>query len=195
MISLNLLPPERKELFRWRQYTKKIILNGSKLIFLLFCFFIPLLSIYIYLLGEIKALDSQIGSSESTANVRQLNSLEKSFKKINNIFIKINKISENQIYWTSVIEKLATIIPPNAQIISLQIEPDGKFIIIGSAATREDVLEFGKRLKNSSDFSDIQTPLDNLIKRNDVDFKFSGAIMLDNFIAKEKVRLQTADQI
>lgn len=195
MISLNLLPRERKELFRWRQYTKKIILNGGKLIFLLFCFFIPFLSIYIYLFGEINSLDSQIGLYENTANMRQLNSLEKSFKEINNMFVKINKISENQIYWTSVIEELTAIMPLNVQIISLQIEPDGKFIIIGNAATREDVLEFGKRLKNSTDFGDIQTPLDNLIKRNDIDFKFSGTIILDNFIAKEKVRLQTTDQI
>ncbi|MBU3925337.1 PilN domain-containing protein [Patescibacteria group bacterium] len=183
MISLNLLPPERKEIFRWRQYVKKTILNGIRLIFLLICFFVPLFAINIYLLGEINILDAQIDSYEKTENIHQLNSMEKSFKEINSALVKINKINEGQIYWISVFEKITTITPPNIQIFSLQIETDGGFVIVGNAKTREDVLEFGKRLKNSSDFSDIQTPLDNLIKSDDIDFKFMGKIILDNFKA------------
>lgn len=190
MISLNLLPPERKEIFRWRQYVKKAILNGIRLIFLLICFFVPLFAINIYLLGEINVLNTQIDSYEKTENIHQLNSMEKSFKEINNALVKINKINEGQIYWISVFEKITAIIPPNIQIFSLQIEPDGGFVIVGNAKTREDVLEFGKRLKNSSDFSDIQTPLDNLIKSDDIDFKFTGKIMLDNFKAKGGVKAE-----
>ncbi|MDP3056932.1 MAG: PilN domain-containing protein [bacterium] len=189
MISLNLLPPGRKEIFRWRQYIKKVILNGIGIIFLLICFSVPLFAINIYLQGEINVLDTQIDSYEKTESVHQLNSMEKSFKQINNALVKIDKIGGEQIYWIDVLEKITTIIPPNIQIFSLQIDPDGGFIVVGNAKTREDVLEFGKRLKNSSDFSNIQTPLDNLIKSDDVDFKFSGKIILDNFKAKSGVKI------
>lgn len=181
MISLNLLPPSRKETFRWRQYIKKIILNGIRIIFLLICFSVPLYAINIYLLGEINALDTQIAYYEKTDSIHELNIMEKSFREINNSLIKINKISEQQISWMDVFEKISAIIPSNIQIFSLQIEPDGAFTVVGNAKTREDVLEFGKRLKNSSDFSNIQTPLDNLIKSGDIDFRFTGKIMLDNF--------------
>lgn len=190
MISLNLLPPGRKEIFRWRQYIKKVILNGIGIIFLLICFSVPLFAINIYLQGEINVLNTQIDSYEKTESVHQLNSMEKSFKQINNALVKINKISEEQISWIDVFEKITTIIPPNIQIFSLQIDPDGGFIVVGNAKTREDVLEFGKRLKNSSDFSNIQTPLDNLIKSDDVDFKFSGKIILDNFKIKNKAKAE-----
>lgn len=163
---------------------KKVILNGIRIIFLLICFSVPLFVINIYLLGEINVLNTQIGSYEKTENMLQMNSIEKSFKDINNALAKINKISEQQILWIDVFEKITTIIPLDIQIFSLQIEPDGEFVIIGNAKKRENVLDFGKRLKSSSDFSDIQTPLDNLIKSDDIDFKFSGKIILDNFKAK-----------
>lgn len=195
MISLNLLSPERKKMFYWRKNTKKVIAGGIKIICMLIFFSVPLLAINIYLVGKINALDAQIVSFENTANVRQLNSVEKSFKEINNIFIKVNKISEDQIYWSDVFDKLIKITPLNAQIFSLEIDPEGKFTFAGKAKTREDVLELGRRLKNSPDFKDIQTSLDNLTKRNDVDFKFSGNILLDNFKAKTKVRMENTDQI
>lgn len=181
MISLNLLPRERKEIFRWRQYTKKVISNGIKTIFLLICFSVPLGAINFYLAEEIKTLNVQNELSEKTESMRQLNSIEKSFKEINNAFVKINKISENQIYWGDVFSKIISSIPPNIQIFSLQVEPDGAFAITGNAKMREDVLELEKRFKNSADFTDIQTPLDNLIKREDINFKFSGNIILNNF--------------
>lgn len=189
MISLNLLPPERKEIFRWRQYIKKVILNGIGITFLLICFSVPFFAINIYLQGEINVLNTQIDSYEKTENMHQLNSMEKSFKEINTALVKINKISEEQISWIDVFEKITTIIPPNIQIFSLQIDSDGGLIVVGNAKTREDVLEFGKRLKNSSDVSNIQTPLDNLIKSDDIDFKFSGKIILDNFKIKNKVKI------
>jgi len=194
MISLNLLPPARKEIFRWRQYTKKVILYGIRIIFLLICFSVPLFAINIYLTGEINALGTQIDSYEKTASMHQLNSTEKSFKEINNALVKINKISGEQISWIDVFGKITAIIPPNIQIFSLQIDPDGGFAVIGNAKTREDVLEFGKRLKNSSDFGNIQTPLDNLIKSDDIDFRFSGKIMLDNFKVKNRAKTEKTNQ-
>lgn len=195
MISLNLLPPDRKEIFKWRQYTKKIILHGIKTIFLLLCFSAPLFAINIYLKGEINVLETQINSFEKTENINQLNAMEKSFKEINNALVKINKISDEQILWNDVFDKIIEIIPANIQIFSLQIEPDGAFVVVGNAKTREDVLEFGKRLKNSSDYKDIQTPLDNLIKSVDIDFKFSGKIILDNFKVKNTVKQEAKNQI
>lgn len=185
MISLNLLPFRRKELFFWRKRTKKIILNGIKMIVLLVFFIIPLYAINFYLTKEIGILNAQIEAYEKTESVRQLNLMEKSFKDINKFLIKIDKISEGQVYWSSIFKKISAIIPFNVQIFSLQIDPSGIFTITGNAKTREDVLELGKRLKSSADFSDIQAPLDNLIKSEDINFRFSGNIILDNFKKKK----------
>lgn len=195
MISLNLLPPERKELYRWRKNTKKAILAGIKIVFILVCFTVQFLVLDIYLAGENKALDIQINSIENTTNIKQLNSVEKSFKNLNNILVKINNISNEQVYWSSILEEIIEITPVGVQLFSLEIDSDGKFIVIGKAKAREKVLDFGKKLKNSPDFKDIQTPLDNIIKSSDIDFKFTGIILLDNFKAKEKVRKENIDQI
>lgn len=181
MISLNLLPPERKEIFRWRQYTKKVILNGIKTIVLLICFLIPLFAVDIYLSGEISAINAQINSYENMESTRQMNTMEKSFKQLNNILVKINKISAEQVSWISVFEEINSIIPSNIQISSLQIEPNGSFVITGKAKTREDVLEFGKRFKESSNFSDTLMPPDVFTKKENINFNFKGSVILNNF--------------
>lgn len=186
MISLNLLPPGRKIAFRWRSYVKKVISSGIKTTFLLACFSVPLFAVNIYLKGEIDAIKTKISSAENTESMKKIDSMEASFKQINNILLRVDKLSAEQISWIDVFKKMTDIIPYNVQIFSLQIGQDGSLTIIGKAKTREDVLEFGKRLKNSSDFSDIQTPLDNLIRSYDIDFKFTGNIKLDNFKLYEK---------
>lgn len=188
MISLNLLPFSRKEIFHWRQQTKKVISRGIKTIFLLIFFVIPLYMIDFYLTEEIKVLGAQIESSESTESMRQLNSIEKSFKEINSTLVKINKFSEDQIYWEDIFSKISLNIPLNVQLFSLQIESDGVFSITGNAKTREDVLELGKRFKDSDSFSDIQTPLDNLIKKEDINFRFNGKIILEDFKRNDGVK-------
>jgi len=190
MISLNLLPPGRKEAFRWRQHTKKVISIGIRMIFLLICFSVPLFAINIYLSGEINAINTEIKLYEDTESIQRLNTMERSFKNINNALIKINKISDEQISWFDVFEKITIITPSNIQVLSLQIDSDGKFVIVGNAETREDVLEFGKRLKNSTDFSDIQTPLDNLIRSTNIDFKFTGKVLLDRFKVNSIKKMQ-----
>lgn len=180
-------------MFRWRRYLKKIISSGIKIIFLLICFSVPLFVINIYLMGEISVLNAQIDSSENTESMKRLKTMEKSLKETNNAFVKIDKIGKEQISWVGVFGKIVEIIPPNIQIISLQIEPNGALTIVGNAKTREDVLEFGKRLKNSADFSDIQTPLDNLTKSNNIDFKFTGNILLNNFKKQEELKTGKVD--
>ncbi len=148
------------------------------------CFSVPLFLINIYLREEVNVINAKIASYENTEKINQLNLMEKSFTDINNELIRINKISQGQVYWNNVLEEIMAIIPQDIQIFSLQIEPDGGMTIIGNAKSREDVLVFGKKLKSSSNFSDIKTPLDNLTKSDDIEFKFSGKILLDNFRAE-----------
>lgn len=174
---------------------KKVISVGIKVIFLLVCFSVPLFAINIYLMGEINVVNTQIDSYENTEQMKRLNTMEKSFKEINNALVKINKISDEQVSWIAVFGKITSIVPPNIQIFSLQIEPNGALTIAGNAKTREDVLEFGKRLKNSSDFNSIQTPLVNLTKSSDIDFKFTGNIVLNNFKGPAGLKMEEISQL
>lgn len=194
MLSLNLLPPERKESFYWRTLTKGAIFWGGRLLIILVFFSMNFLMINLYLYNQASDLDQIILNYENTDKVREIKSLEMSAREINNTLEGIDKIGENQIYWDDALDEVMQVIPSEVQIYSLEIDPTGKFVIIGIAKTREQVLALQSNLNSSPDFKDIQFPYDNLTKPNDVEFKFTGTFLLDKFKASEKVKTDKADQ-
>jgi len=188
MISLNLLPPERKEAYHWRSLRKTAIFNSIIILSLLVYFCLPFIVINVYLYAKAKDLDQDIYSYEQKEKIKEINSIEKSARSINNTLVSIAKLSEDQVYWTNALEDVVNKIPSGIQIFSLEITPEGNFSLIGKAQTRDEILELEKNLKQSSNFKDIQFPFENLKKKTDVDFKFTGIFLLDNFKAKEKIK-------
>lgn len=188
MLSLNLLTPERKEMFYWRTLIKRVIHWGIKILLVLFIFSIHFLIINLYLDYQIGSLNKEIASYENTDKVKEIRQAEESSKKINEVLVNINKISEEQIYWQDVLDELVGIIPSNIQIFSMEIGLKGEFMISGMAKKRKDLLLFEEKLEGSSDFKNIQLPLENLTQKDDVNFQLKGDFLLDKFRAAEKIK-------
>ncbi len=188
MLSLNLLTPERKEMFRWRTRTKSVVFWGIKILSILFVFSAHFIAINLYMGYEISKLDKDIASYENTEKVKEIRQTEESSKKINETLISINKISEEQVYWRDALEEFIGIIPANVQIFSMDIGLGGKFMVAGVAKSRKDLLYFGEKMKGSADFKNIQLPMENLTKKDDVDFQFKGDFLLDRFKGAEKIK-------
>jgi len=200
MISLNLLPPERKEMYFWRARVKNTFFWGSKILAILMFFCLPFLLINFFIKNKINDLNNKIFVLEQTQEMKQMEELGKSSQSLNDTLDKIDKISGNQICWTEALAEIIKNIPSGVQIFSLEITPidskdqvstpeKGKFAVIGKAKTRDDVLALEKNLKSSENFENIESPLDNLVKRSEVEFKFTGNFILDNFKAKKKANL------
>lgn len=187
MISLNLLPTERKELYLWRIRRKKVILAGITVISVLLYFCLPFIAINLYLYKTSNDLDREIYAYEQTPQLKEIKSIEKSTRELNSNLAAIAKLNENQVYWTDVLGEVMGKIPADVQIFSLDIAPEGNFAVVGRAKTRDGVLALEKNLKRSGNFENIQFPFDNLKTKMDADLKFTGNIRLDKFKAKEKI--------
>lgn len=188
MLSLNLLTPERKEMFHWRTRTKSVIFWGIRILSVLFVFSAHFVAINLYLNYEIGKLDKDIASYEDTEKVKEIRQAEESSKKINQTLISINRISEEQVYWSDALEEFIGIIPSNVQIFSIEIGLGGKFTIAGMAKSRKDLLYFEEKMKYTDEFKDIQLPMENLTKKDNVDFQFRGEFLLEKFTAAEKIK-------
>lgn len=195
MISLNLLPPERKEILYWIGLTKNVIFWGSFVFMILVFLSLPFWVSRLYLNSTLNDLDQKIGFYKYNTSLQQMSFLEKSSKNINDILMNIDKIGAEQIYWQKVLAEITGAVPAGAQIFSLELNskyasgevlsPDeGSFTIIGRAKTRDAVLALQANLESSADFKDIQAPLDNLVKKTDADFKFRGTVLFKNFKQK-----------
>lgn len=194
MLSLNLLTPERKDMYYWRMLAKSVIFWSIRILSILFIFSALFFIINLYLDYQISKMDREISTFENTEKVKKIKTAEEASKKINEILVNINKISEEQIYWSDALKEFIGIIPADVQIFSMDIGPGGKFTIAGMAKTRKDLLVFNEKLKNAPDFKNIQLPLESLTEKDDVKFQFNGEFLLDKFKASEKIKLQDIEE-
>lgn len=174
MLNLNLLPPKEIRKLEIRRFGE---LLGSFAIWILFFFIIfsLFLSSVIFCLSII--LKSQIELIEIRNNdqkTKYLIEIEDKTKKLNESLAKINLKQKEIILWTPIIEELSKITPVGVYLtnFSYHVSLD-KINLRGIANTRANFLSFQDKLSESTCFSEIEAPLSNLIKQNDVDFVFN----------------------
>jgi len=173
MITLNLLPPNKKK----DLYLTQVYFKIKNLIFFVFL----IISIFaITLMGAKFVLqnffvDTVDQSSLLVKNVQVYN------EEIQLLSLKLDqadKIQKEHINWQPFIHELTSQIPENVILNSLTINED-KLIISGVAKQRNDLLNLDNNLKKLDSLSNINIPLDNLLKKEQVDFILKADLKLD----------------
>ena len=105
--------------------------------------------------------------------------------KVNQELDDVEKIQSDYVAWSGIMAEFSEIIPPHNRVESLSLDAvNQKFFMKGFSQTRDDLLALEKQLDNSSLFYDIDSPLSNLLKSENIQFEFSGKINL-NMAEKE----------
>jgi hypothetical protein len=65
---------------------------------------------------------------------------------------------------------------PGIIVSEFTIDETANVTITGNAATRNDLLAFEQRLRDSSRFRDLASPLANIIQEVNINFNLRGAI-------------------
>ncbi len=173
-ISLNLLPAERKKAI-------DIILSYKYLrvvTFLLLGFTFVASSLVVA--ARLLLLDNLNELLSTSMTVNQKNtSLDKEISQLNNELKNINSIQNDFTKWSTVLGNIAAIIPSNIEIKYLNIEKaSGHFDLSGRARERADYLKLKDNLEKFPYLQKLETPLTNLLVRQNVDFQFSGQMNL-----------------
>ncbi len=183
MIKLNLLSSQEKEEIRWEKINRILIINGTVIIAELVIFIVLLLTMDFYLSREFFKIDNLVIQKQQEAEVREIEELKVKTQSFNERLSLVDEIQNQQIGWTEILEKLSLITPKSVQIISLDISSANNkdnsvggeqhlFNLIGHAKTREDMLEFEDRLKNSDYFSNLESDRSNYLESYDVNFRY-----------------------
>ncbi|MFA5021460.1 MAG: hypothetical protein WC508_00050 [Patescibacteria group bacterium] len=176
MISLNLIPPQKKEELNLRQFY--IVIKNLTIIFLLFTIFIAVVLMIAKITLQNNFNEVVANSTLTTKYGRILNTDIENFNKQLSL---VNKIQGSYFSWTSFMNKFILIIPDNVSLYNLNIESseENQIIINGFAKTRDNLLKFKSNLESFSLLSDIDIPLDYLLKKENIDFQVEGKINLD----------------
>ncbi|PIY97288.1 MAG: hypothetical protein COY66_00115 [Candidatus Kerfeldbacteria bacterium CG_4_10_14_0_8_um_filter_42_10] len=180
MITLNLISPIQKEANRFQQSYSLV-----KRITVLFMA-VSLIVIALLFVGETlleKKLDSI--TQETLAlkkNIEKEESidLEQSVKDFNKLLIDISKVQSEYINWSQEVNKISSLVPSGIRLSSFVMQKDSSdFKFAGKAATREALLNFKTNLENSDFFTEIQSPISNLLTKENINFELSGKLVFD----------------
>lgn len=179
MISLNLLPPEQKEKIKTSatySFWKKFSLN-------FFILFIIVTIVLFFAKNILLTYKSQL--AEKSANLeRQSQKLNQEIKNINSELKEIQKIQKNFIKWSDFFIAFNALIPPDIRLNYLDIvsgvqnaknkNASAEFTLklSGNAKDRDDLLLLKDNLKTSPLFSQVSSPLSNILQKENVDFTF-----------------------
>lgn len=174
MLRLNLLPPQDK---------KRIELANlnSLVVFLSFCFLsilvisaLVLSSISFYLSDLLRDQDELIAERQNDLRIQQSVEIEEKIKQANQRVNQIYLKQKDLVLWTSLLEELAKITPTGVYLTGFSYQlTNSQINLSGWADQRDELLLFQNSLESNPHFAEIEAPLSNLFKQNDIDFSFT----------------------
>lgn len=173
---LNLLPEKKKKDIQSRLHFR-FFLWQLFLVFALEIFYLSILiSIYFILDFQLKNLQRN-GQQYDAAYSEQktLDLYQKKFKETNATVLESGKIERNHFSFTEVFLLLDAVLPESVLVERLTTK-DYTVMLAGRAATRDDLLAFDARLKESACVKNVNIPLSNLFSQDNVDFQIDFEI-------------------
>ncbi|MBU1290026.1 hypothetical protein KJ756_02165 [Patescibacteria group bacterium] len=174
MIKLNLLSPEEKKEAQLTNFIHWLAFLVVPISAFLIVFILFLLGSFFSLSIMLKAQDEAIVLQRSDSRTQELLKIEERIQKTNKILDQIYLKQNKMVSWTLALIEISEIMPDAARLNNFSYrKSDNTLNLIGWAAERKDILSLEESLKESSLFDQVNSPLSNLIKQENVDFSFT----------------------
>jgi Tfp pilus assembly protein PilN len=173
MIVLNLIPTNKKR----ELYLTQIYLVTKYLIILIL---LLANTVAIILLLTKLILQNYFAEvvNQTTLTTQYANTFNRDLKGFNQKLFTVEKIQKEYISWLDFIINFSQLIPKDIGLYNLTLN-ENKILINGFAKTRDQLLALEGNLKKSEIFSEVIVPLENLLKKENIDFTLKAAINLD----------------
>ncbi|MFH1611780.1 MAG: PilN domain-containing protein [bacterium] len=174
MIKINLLPPQNKKELEVLNSKDLIISLATWIIIFLVSFSLILATIFIYLNILLRSQNRLIDTKQDDVRVQQLIETEKNIINANRL---INLVYDKQAHflnWTLSMKEISLITPNSIYLTSFDYRSESNEInIVGWSNTRDDLLSFQEILESNDFFTDVKSPIANLLKRENINFNIS----------------------
>lgn len=175
MITLNLIPPIKKREIR---LTQIYILIKNLIVLLLFLAIVVAITLLLTKMFLQNYFNNIV--EQTTLTTRHTNIFNKDFKEFNERLKVIKEIQKEHAYWTGFFVKFSKLAPAGLILDNLIINKN-KILITGTAKMRDQLLVLKTELENSELFANVEIPLENLLKKEEVNFNIKADINLDKF--------------
>jgi len=176
MIKLNLLPPEEKNWLRLNQIQRWIIFYGSAILSSFIIFVALLTVIWLSLSIQLKNTSTNFSAIQQGLPGQSIKTQQNLIDELNAELNRISQLEKNRQDYSKILISLAGMMPAGTRLEELTIGEQNKITIAGHAQAREQVINLKNSLTDSPLFTDVASPLDNLVKQTDINFSFSATI-------------------
>lgn len=179
MITLNLIPLDKKESLRITQLY--VVIKNLIILILIITIIIAIILLIVKAL-----LQNHFNNivEQTTLTTKYASTFNKGIKKFNQRLDSVVSIQKDFIPWTNFFVDFTSLVPPDLELLSLAIK-ENRLLINGRAKTRDKLLEFKSNLENSNLFSEVEIPLEDLLKKENVDVNIRTVINLNQLRSYE----------
>lgn len=176
---LNLLPEENKKNIQ-RKLHFRFFLWQLFLVCVLELFYVGILvSVFFILDFQLQGLQvsgRQYGATDMEQKTLAL--YQQKFKDTNASLDVIGKIEQNHFSFVQIFSLLEKLLPEGVAVDHLTTK-NYTVMLSGRAATRDDMLTFESRLKESDCIKNVNVPLTNLFSQENIDFQIDFEMQKD----------------
>lgn len=109
---------------------------------------------------------------KSTESLDEHEAISQYIQNINDFIKRTDEIHSEFTDWSAVLEMLGHSAPDGLVFDTVSVDTDSHVVIEGEAESRDDVLRMKTLLKQTPEFVNIQSPLSNILKKEDAQFQF-----------------------
>jgi len=179
MLYLNLISPQKKNEIEWRHHYETV--RTSVMVLVVFLAFVSCLLIFSRTILQKTFAETVDRISLSTRDF-QNNSMG---VDISNRLRSVSQIQKKFVPWSYFVADIAKNANKDIKFHSLEINKSKEVINIrGLASQRSSLLDFKQNLESSGRFSQIIFPIDNILKKENINFNIRAEVNLDSFREK-----------
>lgn len=176
MLTTNLLLPQEKKAV-WLEETRRLVVFFACLAVVgLIAASSLLLPSYFPVVIQRQGLEKSLLLEEQAAEHFQV---KKTLMALREVLAEINILKTQAAAPANASEILEQFLTPaggGITIVFFGIKSDGETVLNGLAATRRDLLQFEKTLRDSNKFENITSPLSNIIRETNINFSIQGKL-------------------
>lgn len=179
----NLLPKEQQKDIKLEKASSKLV----NLIVWAFLSLVVLLLLSfaakLYLQSELKRVTDRVELQKQVVSQGENQELKIKLKEFNGHLDNLVTLSDNHAIWSEVVIEFARVIPEDVAIDNfLADRKTGQISITGFAKFRDSVLDLRNNLVASEYFENVNFPLANLVRPEDVNFRYKFFVNNDELI-------------
>jgi Tfp pilus assembly protein PilN len=183
-IVINLLPEKKKKEIKRRKFLLFVMWQEVLIVFTALVFLVMLFSVNFILNMNYDEIKKDGEKYFNRDEFKEMRSYEEEFAVINKRVSLISQIQSYDYYWTNFFYELSRITPEGVKLRNLSTD-QFDVVLSGKSKSRDELIVFRDRLESSNCFTDVNVPLSNIVKKEDIDFKIEIKINKDCLKIKE----------